>query len=97
MSQINNNNGQHVSRYEFDTAMKRIEALLDTQTQILVKLASAETDNKHRDSRIDDANAKADKALTAAADLRMTFARAAGALTVLGLLGNMILKKFGLA
>lgn len=89
-------NNNHVSRYEFDAAMKRIEALLDTQTKILIQLASAETDNKHRDSRIDDAVSRADRALQFASDLRLTSAKAAGAASVLIVVAQLLAKKLGI-
>lgn len=91
----NNNNEQHVTRYEFEAAMERIEALLNTQTQILIKLASAETDNKHRDTRIQDALDKASKAQSAVDDLKQVAAKAAGAASVLVVVAQFVLKKIG--
>lgn len=88
-------NNTSVSRYEFETAMQRIEALLETQTQILVKLAAAETDNKHRDRRLDEAHDKASKASAEIAGIKLVAARAAGAAMVLMMLGQMVLKKLG--
>lgn len=84
-----------VSRYEFETAMARIEALLETQTQILVKLAASETDNKHRDKRIEEAYDKASKAAADIAGFKLVAARAAGAASVVILMAQIILKKLG--
>ncbi len=84
-----------VSRYEFEAAMQRIEALLETQTQILVKLSAAETDNRHRDRRIDEAHDKASKAHTELAGIKLVAARAAGAAMVLMMAGQIALKKMG--
>lgn len=95
MTTNNNNNSPTVSRYEFETAMARIEALLDTQTQILVKLAASETDNKHRDKRIEEALEKSSKASAEMAGFKLVAARAAGAASVLVLLAQIALKKLG--
>lgn len=94
MSQNNNPHGV-VSRYEFEAAMARIEALLETQTQILVKLAASETDNKHRDKRIDEAHEKASKATAELATIKLVAARAAGAASVVVVIAQMFLKKLG--
>lgn len=85
-----------ISRHEFEAAMRRIEALLATQTEILVKLAATEASNQARDLRIAEAKRDAEAALTAVARLNLFAAKAAGASAVLAIFGEKALKSIGM-
>ena len=85
-----------VTRAEFEATMRRIEALLDKQTEILQSMAVTGVENRVRDQLLAELkNALGD--LQAHSDKQdQKFAWYAGAIAALGAAWPMLAKKLGL-
>lgn len=89
-------NSPPVTRAELEATMRRIEALLDKQTEILQSLAVTGVENRVRDQLITEMK-KAIGELQGRADKQdQKFAWYAGAIAALGAAWPMLAKKLGL-